>query len=329
MVEFLHWRIYSGCVYFIYPCLCSYPKLEGFVSSPLSPWGSWGRVGEKPSVAPWGAPVSVTHHFHPKSMGNPVILGTNSTPGTRGDRALVSAEPLDASTPPQQPVLARITGLMCETPVWDQHHLHLASLWPSSTKSSFFFLSSPFPFIFWSGCSGGHSFFAAKSHLVQFLCSWVCPRGSGLCWGPGETQDPRAGWVGIGVGATPSIPGWNSCQAVAVQWHPGGQGELGWPLPFSGNPCAASPNNSCVCLFRTTSGITNYWLFLGGGDKFCFFHDFLWLTLAVKLFCSTAKVYFGVGGLFDFFVFLVSRCVILLQSFFFNYYSFFFSNMLH
>lgn len=237
--------------------------------------------------------------FTPQRCGNPVILSTNSTPGTRGGRLPVSAEPLDASTPPQQPVLARITGLTCETPVWDQHHLHLASLWPSSTKSGFFF---PFPFTFWSGGSGrGHSFFAAKSLLVQFLCFSGSLQGLGLCWGPGE--DTRSqGWVrvGISVGATLSIPGWNSRWAVAVQWHPGWQGELKWPLPFPGNPRAASPNNSCICLFRTTSGITNYWLFLGGGDKFWFFHDFSWLTLAVKRFCSTAKVYLG-GGCFVWF----------------------------
>lgn len=64
--------------------------------------------------------MSVTHPLHPQKCGNPVILGTNSTPGTGGGRPPLPAglaEPLDASTPPEQPVLARIAGLMCATPV--------------------------------------------------------------------------------------------------------------------------------------------------------------------------------------------------------------------
>lgn len=297
MVEFLHWRIYSGCVYFIYPCLCSYPKLEGFVSSLLSPQGSWGRVGGKPLVAPWGAPVSVTYHLHPKSMGNPVILGTNSTPGTRGGRPPVSAEPLDASTPPQQPVLARIAGLMCETPVWDQHHLHLASLWPSSTKSGFFFF--PFSFGFLKRGQWGSLIFCSQVPLGAVSLFFGEPLGLGVVLGPwGRHKIPGLGGLGLVL-----EPPWAFLSGIPAElWLcsdiQGGRESSGGLCPSRAIlvlPVRIIP--VFVCLEqRTTSGITNYWLFLGGGDKFCFFHDFLWLTLAVKLFCSTAKVYFGIEG---------------------------------
>lgn len=93
-------------------------------------------------------------------------------------------------------------------------------------KAAFLF---PFPFIFPSrGSGGGHSFFAEKSHLVHVSLVFEAagpgePTGSELCQGPGVRGHEFPGWAwavgGLGsvLGAIPSIPGWNSRWAVAVQ----------------------------------------------------------------------------------------------------------------
>lgn len=111
---------------------------------------------------------------------------------------------------------------VCETSTT----FHVASLWPSSTKSGFFFF---FPFSFHfpkRGEWGGLSFFAGKSHLVHVSLVFGAagpgePTGSELCRGPGGGHEFHSlgcvGELGSVLGAIPSIPGWNSRGAVAVQ----------------------------------------------------------------------------------------------------------------
>lgn len=93
MVEFLHWRIYSSCVYFIYPLFCSYQKQKGFFSC-SSPYWDLGTPN-----ADWRLQTEILgpalyHKEHVQSIascvkgiGKGIICGTNSTPGTRGLRA--------------------------------------------------------------------------------------------------------------------------------------------------------------------------------------------------------------------------------------------------
>lgn len=109
-----------------------------------------------------------------------------------------------------------------------------------------------FPFSFPSSKQGhwvgGSLIFCSKVPPGAVSLFWGSPQGRGCAWGRSQ------GWgrVGISGGATPEHS-W-----LELPLGSGCAGTSRVASALLGNPRAASPNNSCICLFRTTSGVTNY-----------------------------------------------------------------------
>lgn len=311
MVEFLHWRIYSSCVYFIYPSLCSYKnwRVSLFISLlrsqysgaelALANWNPrccWyqscvrGRrcscVDRQPCRHTWfiaasfqwlQLAVGCSHH-----LIQPVLNAT----------CVSVYRCIGARDRPAQPTVFLWCGLLQPKPAWVRGS---RLPFPPPVPLGALYRSLPRPTAALgqgmadTQCShvsaattghysigGGHKF-ASVRLLPTSPSGWVLGCTGDLCLETSQLFLSSSDST-VTVRCHPYVLISERFRiASCVIWH---------FLHLSRSAILLPVQILVLCLFMTTLGVTNYWLFLGSGDKSFFLsHDFLWLTLAVKLLC--------------------------------------------